>query len=88
MVTPGPFLSDATAGRIARLKGDRMAKKPIRVEVTRQAAGYPKGAVLGFESEAKAASILGEGTFKVTAYQDGSTYTPPAPKKPAKDEGK
>ena len=63
-----------------------MASKPIRVQLMKAAGGYPKGAELGFESEAKAASVLGEGAFKVLAYQNGEAWD--APKKPAakKDE--
>lgn len=52
--------------------------KPIVVQLTKAANGYPKGAELGFDSEAKATSALGEGAFKVTGYQDKSEYTAPA----------
>ena len=63
-----------------------MATKPIRVQLTKAVNGYPKGAELGFASEKDAASVLGEGAFKVLGHQDGSAYE--APKKPAakKDE--
>ena len=51
--------------------------KPIRVQTTKAVNAYPKGAELGFESEAKATSVLGEGSFKVLGYQDGSAYEAP-----------
>ena len=63
-----------------------MASKPIRVQLTKAAGGYPKGAELGFESEAKAASVLGEGAFKVLGNQDGTAYD--APKRAAKKDEK
>ncbi len=52
--------------------------KPIVVQVTKQTDDYGKGAELGFESEAKATSILGEGAFKVVRYQDQTAYEAPA----------
>ena len=63
-----------------------MASKPIRVITTKAAGDYPKGAELGFASEKDAASVLGEGAFKVTGHQDGTAYeaTKPAAK-PDKD---
>lgn len=51
--------------------------KPIVVELTKAANGYPKGAELGFATEAKATSVLGEGSFKVTRHQDGSPVEQP-----------
>jgi hypothetical protein len=53
--------------------------KPIRVQTTKATDTYPKGAELGFASEKDAASVLGEGAFKVLNHQDGSAYE--APKK-------
>lgn len=47
-----------------------MANKPIVVELTKEANGFPKGAELGFASEAKATSTLGEDTFRVVRHQD------------------
>ena len=51
--------------------------RPIVVETTKVTDDYPKGAELGFENEAKASSVLGEGAFKVTRYQDGGAYDAP-----------
>ena len=51
--------------------------KPIVVETTKATDDYPKGAELGFETETKATSTLGEGAFKVTRYQDGGAYEAP-----------
>ena len=48
-----------------------MATKQILVELTKAANGYPKGAELGFATEAKASSVLGD-SFKVVRHQDGS----------------
>ena len=56
--------------------------KPIRVQLTKAVNAYPKGAELGFETEAKATSVLGEGAFKVISNQDGTLYE--APRKAAK----
>lgn len=50
-----------------------MATKSIVVETTRAVGTYPKGAQLGFDSEAKARSVLDD-AFKVTGYQDGTEY--------------
>jgi hypothetical protein len=44
---------------------------------------YPKGAELGFASEAKATSTLGEGAFKVLRHQDGTEYEAPKRATPA-----
>ena len=60
--------------------------KPIRVQMTRKTDMYPKGAELGFDSEAKATSVPGEGTFKVLSYQDGQPV--PEPKSPPKADSK
>lgn len=60
--------------------------KPIRVQTTKATAGYPKGAELGFETEAKATSVLGEGAFKVLGLQNGQPYE--APKRTAKSDDK
>lgn len=68
-----------------------MASKPIVVELTKAVEGYgPKGATFGYDSEAKAASVLGEGAFKVLRHQDGGEVEPrKAAKSDAKkDEGK
>jgi len=46
--------------------------KEIVVQVSKQTDAYVKGAELGFASEAKAASVLGDGNFKVIGYQDKS----------------
>ncbi len=54
--------------------------KPIVVETTRQVGDYPKGAELGFESEARARSVLDD-AFKVTGYQDRSEYEAPKAQK-------
>ncbi len=51
--------------------------KPIVVQVTKQTGDYVKGAELGFDSEAKATSTLGDGTFKIVRYQDFSEYEAP-----------
>ena len=51
--------------------------RPIVVETTKVTDDYPKGAELGFETEAKATSTLGDGAFKVTRYQDGGAYEAP-----------
>ena len=65
--------------------------KPVVAEVTKANARYPKGAELGFDSEAKAKSVLGEGNYKITRYQSGDPYE--APKRAtttqdASDDGK
>ncbi|MDQ3540652.1 MAG: hypothetical protein M3440_08195 [Chloroflexota bacterium] len=52
--------------------------KPIVVQVTKQTGDYVKGAELGFDSEAKATSTLGDGTFKIVRHQDFSEYEAPA----------
>ena len=54
-----------------------MASKPIKVRLTKDAGGFLKGAELGYATEAKATSVLGEGTFTVVSHQDGSEYEPP-----------
>ena len=46
--------------------------KPIVVEVTKTGTDWPKGAELGYESEAQARKALGDGAFKVLRHQDGS----------------
>ncbi len=51
--------------------------KPIVVEVTKDTEAFPKGAILGYESEAQAARILGDGAFKITGHQDGSAMEAP-----------
>lgn len=54
----------------------------IRVEVTRTTDAWPKGAELGFDNEADATRVLGDGAFKVVSLIDGSPYEKPAePKK-------
>jgi hypothetical protein len=62
--------------------------KPIVVQVTRNTDAWPKGTELGFDSEAKATSALGEGAFKVIGYQDKSEYTAPVAPQKAADEKK
>ncbi len=52
--------------------------KPIVVEVTKATEAFPKGAILGYESEAQASKILGDGAFKVTGHQDGTAMEAPA----------
>mgnify|MGYP006207318133 FL=1 len=63
-----------------------MASKPIRVQLTRATARYPKGAEFGFESEKDAASVLDKGSFKVISNQDGSPVE--SPKKAAAEDKK
>jgi len=46
--------------------------KPIVATLTKTVGAYPKGAELGFDSEAKAAKELGEGSFRIDRYQDGT----------------
>lgn len=50
--------------------------RPIVVETTREADGFPKGARLGYDSEAQARKVLGDG-FTVVSYQDGTEYEAP-----------
>ncbi len=57
--------------------------KDIVVELTRAVGTYPKGAELGFASEAKATSTLGDGAFKVVRNQDGTAIDAPKPQKAA-----
>ena len=54
--------------------------KDIVVETTRVIGEWPKGTELGFASEAKATSTLGDGAFKVLRNQDGTIYDAPAPR--------
>ncbi len=51
--------------------------KPIVARLTKNTPDYPKGAELGFETVAKATSVLGDGAFTVVSYQDGSEYETP-----------
>ncbi len=51
--------------------------KPIVVEVTKATEAFPKGAILGYESEAQASKILGDGAFKITGHQDGTAMEVP-----------
>ncbi len=51
--------------------------KPIVVQVTKATDDYIKGAEFGFDTEAKAASTLGDGNFKIVRYQDQSPYEAP-----------
>lgn len=51
--------------------------KPIVARLTKNTQDYPKGAELGFETVAKAESVLGDGVFTVDHYQDGSEYEAP-----------
>ncbi len=62
--------------------------KPIVVQVTKQTGDYVKGAELGFDSEAKATSTLGDGTFKVVRHQDQTAYEAPTTRQAAPDESK
>jgi len=57
--------------------------KPIVVQVTKQTGDFLKGAELGFDSEARATSTLGDGTFKVVRHQDFSEYEAPKAQKAA-----
>ena len=59
---------------------------PIVAEVTKATGGYAKGAELGFENEAKARKVLGDGNFKITRQQDGTPIEKPAPGKKADKE--
>lgn len=60
--------------------------KPIVVRLTKAAAGFPKGAELGYATEAQARTVLGDDTFTVVRHQDGSAYE--APKRAKSDEKK
>ncbi len=51
--------------------------KPIVARLTKNTPDYPKGAELGFESVAKATSVLGEGAFVIDRYQSGEAYEAP-----------
>lgn len=51
--------------------------KDIVVQLTKPANGFPKGAEFGFVDEATAAETLGEDSFEVVRYQDGSAYGDP-----------
>lgn len=51
--------------------------KPIVVELTKANGDFPKGALLGFETESKASSTLGDGSFKVLRHQDGTLIDEP-----------
>lgn len=52
--------------------------KPIVVELTKATAAYPKGAELGFATEAQARQALGDDTaFRIVRYQDGTEYEAP-----------
>ncbi len=62
--------------------------KDIVVQVSKQTGDYVKGAELGFASEAKATSVLGDGNFKVIGYQDKSPYEAPAARQDAPDASK
>lgn len=57
--------------------------KDIVVETTRGIGDYPKGTELGFASESKATSTLGDGAFKVVRNQDGTAIEAPKPQKGA-----
>ena len=65
-----------------------MATKPIVVQVTKATDGWVKGAELGFDSEAKATSALGDGTFKVLRHQDGSAVEAPQSRQDAPEPAK
>ncbi len=60
---------------------------PIVIEVTQDTEFWPKGALLGFESEANARKALGDDAFKVLRHQDGEPYDAPKAS-PAKGEKK
>lgn len=52
--------------------------KPIRVQLTKAVPGYgPKGSQYGYDTEADATRVLGEGAFKVLGNQDGSLVDAP-----------
>ncbi len=57
--------------------------KDIVIELTRAVGTFPKGAELGFASEAKATSTLGDGAFKVVRYQNGEAIEAPKSQKVA-----
>lgn len=61
--------------------------KPIVVELTKDTNGYPKGAELGYDSEAKARKVLGE-SFKVVRYQSGDPYDAPKARQDAPSAAK
>ncbi|MDQ3654011.1 MAG: hypothetical protein M3457_02880 [Chloroflexota bacterium] len=50
--------------------------RDIVVETTKATDAWPKGTELGYASEAKATSVLGEGAFRVVRYQDGTAIEP------------
>lgn len=66
--------------------------KPIRVRLKRAIGDWPKGAELGFDSEAAATKELGDAdAYTVTMYADTSEYVAPEPaaaSEPAADEPK
>lgn len=52
--------------------------KDIIVRLTKNVDGYgSKGAELGYSSEAQARKVLGDDTFTVVSYQDGSPLEQP-----------
>lgn len=55
-----------------------MPSKPLVIQLTKAVGAYPKGAELGVD-KASDADKLFEGAYKITGYQDGSAYEPPAP---------
>lgn len=54
-----------------------MANRPLQVRVTKATEDYQKGALLGYESEADAKKVLGEGNYTIERYQDGTEYEAP-----------
>lgn len=56
---------------------------PIVVRLTKPVRDYPKGAELGFATEAQARKVLGDDTFTVVRHQDNTAYE--APKRADKD---
>lgn len=61
--------------------------KGIVVRLTKSVDGYGgKGVELGYSSEAQARKVLGDDTFTVVSYQDGSPVE--QPKKAAKSDDK
>lgn len=58
--------------------------RPIVVQLTKATDAYPKGAELGFATEAQARKALGDDAeFKVVRYQDGGEVEQPKPSRKA-----
>lgn len=59
--------------------------RPIVARVTKQTDDYLKDAEYGFESDAAARKVLGEGNYTIDRYQSGEVYEAPKPKSEKKD---